>query len=109
PHDPRRLRPLKVERQRALAAVSGDKQGREFPGRADRLPAASGNVTAERLDLDDVGALIGEEHRRQWPRDHASPAEHPDTRQRTRHIWLSYRFVSKTYIGLAIEQARSPW
>jgi hypothetical protein len=36
--------------------------------------------------LDDLGALIGEKHRRQRPRDHAGQIEHSDTRQRTRHI-----------------------
>jgi hypothetical protein len=50
------------------------------------LPAAAGDITAERLDLDHIGALIGEKHRRQWPRDYARQIEHIDSRQWTRHV-----------------------
>ena len=61
-HDLCSLRPLEVERQRPLAPVRGDEQGREFPRGAYRLPAVAGNVATERLDLDHLRALVGEEH-----------------------------------------------
>ena len=60
-HDHCRLRPLEVERQGALATVGGDEQRGKFPRCAHRLPAVAGDVAGERLDLDHLGTLIGEE------------------------------------------------
>jgi hypothetical protein len=67
-----------------------------IPRRADRLPAAPSDITAQRLDLDDLGALIGEKHRRQRPRDHAGQIEHSDSRQRTRDVcdpWVCFQHL----------------
>jgi hypothetical protein len=85
-HDHCRFRPLEVKRQRALATVRGDEQRRELARRAHRLPAVAGDITAERLDLDHFGALIGEKHCRQWTRDDARQIEHRDSCQWTRHV-----------------------
>ena len=93
-HDRHRFRPLQVERQRPLASVCRDEQRGEFARAADRLPAAAGDVAADRLDLDHLGALVRKEHRRQRPRDDAGQIEHPDSRQRSRHHRTSSSFMT---------------
>src|SRR5260370_39973601 len=55
---------LDVDRQRTLAAVRGDKQCRELAGLVNDRAAATGNVTADRLDLEHIGALVRQKHRR---------------------------------------------
>ena len=54
-----------VDRQRALATVRGDEQRGELAGLVDGGAAAARDVTADRLDLEHVGALVGEEHGRE--------------------------------------------
>ena len=76
---------LEVDRQRALAAVGRYEQGGELAGRIDRLAAAARDVAARRLDLDHVGALVGQEHRGKRPRHHAGEVDDPHPRQRTCH------------------------
>ena len=47
-------------------------------------PDAADGVAVERLDLDDVGALVGQHHRRQRTRHVARQIDHPDPCQRQR-------------------------
>jgi hypothetical protein len=54
-----------VDRQRALAPVRGDEQRGEFAGLVDGGAAAARDIAADRLDLEHVGALVGEEHGRE--------------------------------------------
>ena len=66
---------LEVDRERALAAVGRDEQGGELAGRVDRLAAAARDVAARRLDLDHVGALVGQEHRGERAGHHAGEVD----------------------------------
>jgi hypothetical protein len=73
---PRRLAALvllQVEHDAALAAVPD--------GVCRRLHARP----ARRVDADHVGALVGEQHRRQRPRDVLAEIDHPYAVERTRH------------------------
>ena len=56
---------LEVEGDGALVPVDGEVVGRGLA--AHRRHPAAGVVTARGLDLDDLGAEVGEEHRRVWP------------------------------------------
>ncbi len=76
---------LDVDRQRALATVRGDEQRRELTGLVDRGAAAARDVAADRLDLEHVGALVGEEHRRERSRHHAGQIQHADVFKWARH------------------------
>jgi hypothetical protein len=51
-----------VDRKRALTAVRGNKQRRKLSCLVDCGAASAGNITADRLDLEHVGALICQEH-----------------------------------------------
>ena len=93
---------LEVDRQRALAAVGRYEQGGELAGRIDRLAAAARDVAARRLDLDHVGALVGQEHRGERPRHHAGEVDDPHPRQRTCHAPppVSFQHVYRRTGGL---------
>ncbi len=83
--DLRALRLLEIEGDRPLAAVGRNEQGRELAGRVDRLAATPRDVSAERLNLDDVGALVRQEHGGEWAGHHAREVDHLNAGQRTRH------------------------
>ena len=58
-----------VERDRALVAVHAAEVG-GLPGRIDRRRPVPGVVAGRRFDLHDVGAEVGEHHRRVGTREH---------------------------------------
>src|SRR5205085_11976648 len=90
--DARAVRGLEVRLDRALAAV-----GRVEIGGAEmlavlafderRAPGAGVVAGAAALDLDHVGAEVGEHLAGPWPRQDAGELEHAQTGQRTRHRW----------------------
>ena len=67
---------LDIERERTFAAVRRDEKRGKLVGLANGSAAAAGDVAADRLDLEDVGALIGEKHGRERPRHHAGQVQH---------------------------------
>src|SRR5882757_1030776 len=69
---------LDVDRQRSFAAIRRDEHGGEFSGLVDRGAAAAGAVARYRLDLDDVGALIRQEHGREWTGYDGSQIDYTD-------------------------------
>ncbi len=62
---------LDVDGKRTLAAVGRDEQGGKISRLVDGLAAAPGDVAAERLDLEHIGALVRQEHGGQRPGHHA--------------------------------------
>ena len=68
-----------------LPRLRGDEQRRELAGLVDRGTAAAGDVAADRLDLQDVGALVGEKHRRERARHHAGQIDDANTGKWSRH------------------------
>ena len=66
---------LEVERDRALAAVEGDGMGAVV---ALQLAQRAAPVAFQRLDLDDVGAVQGEQHGGVRPRDALREVENGD-------------------------------
>jgi hypothetical protein len=51
---------------------------RRIAGLVDGGAAAAGDVTADRLDLEHVGALVGEEHGGERSRHHPGQIQHAD-------------------------------
>ena len=78
-------RALDVDRQRTLAAVRRDEQRGEFAVLVNGGPAAAGDVAADRLDFQHVGALVRQKHGRERPRHDASQIEDTNTAKRARH------------------------
>ena len=78
-------RALDVDRQRALAAVGRDEQRGELAVLVDGGAAAPGDIAADRLDLQHVGALVGQKHRRERARHHACQIEDANTAKWARH------------------------
>src|SRR6266536_5449404 len=78
-------RAFDVNRQRTLAAVRRDEQRGELAVLVDRGTAAPGDVAADRLDLQNVGALIRQKHGRERTRHHAGQIEDTNTAKRTGH------------------------
>src|SRR5882757_1387043 len=74
---------IQVEDNRALVAV-GDGEG---GGHAAFAPAHRAREIADagRFDLDDVGALVGEDHRRHRARDHLGEIDYADAVERSGH------------------------
>src|SRR5881275_2051549 len=74
---------LQIEADGALVAVVVEKRG----GKAAAPVAAGAGVVAAlgRFDLDHVGALVAEDHRRQRPGDIRGQVYDPIAIQRTRH------------------------
>ena len=102
---------LEVDRDRPLAAIGRDEQGGELAGRVDRLAAAPRDVAAERLDLDHVGALVGQEHRGEGAGHHAGEVDHLNTGQGTchacsrvsfRHLYEAGRPIATAFAGHSI-------
>lgn len=74
------LRRLEIDDDIALIAVDGEK---DCPDAILERGPEAGVVTAERLDLDDVGAQIGEVLRAQRPGQDFGKVQNPATRKRT--------------------------
>ena len=68
-------RAFDVDRQRTLAAVRRDEERGKLAVLVDRGTAAAGDIAADRLDLQDVGALIRQKHGRERARHNASQIE----------------------------------
>ncbi len=88
-----------VERDAALAAVAGVEVGRRAVG-GERRPPAAGLVAAGRLDLDHVGAEVGEGLADPRPGEHPRELQHPQPGQR------SFRHLASLPAGIG--QARRP-
>ena len=89
------LRRLQVDGDRALVAVEVQERGREAVA-----PIAVGArvvALARLLDLDDVGALVGEDHGRPRPRQHRGQIDDADARERSvgrlAHAHLAHPFM----------------
>ena len=91
--------PLEVDRDRAFAAVVVHEWRGQGPALAPESPHLVAAVGA--LDLDDVRALVTEQHGRERARDHCRQIDDPDPRQRSGHddssrLWPCY---SKPHCG----------
>jgi hypothetical protein len=91
-----RCRVFQVERDRALAPVDRGEVLAEtnFVGvMSDGWPLPHG-VAVERLDLGDLGAVIGQQHAAKRPGGHMAKLDHADAGQRqidrVRHQFLSF-------------------
>jgi hypothetical protein len=69
------LRVLEVERDVALAALATH----------ERLVDEAHAVAGERLDLDDVGAEVADDHRAERPREVLAEVDEHDALERSRH------------------------
>ena len=78
-------RALDVDRQRTLAAVRRDEQRGELAVLVDGGAAAAGDIAADRLDLQNVGALIRQKHGRERARHHAGQIEDANAAEWARH------------------------
>ena len=78
-------RAFDVDRQRTLAAVRRDKERGKLAVLVDRGAAAAGDIAADRLDLQDVGALIRQKHGRERARHNASQIEDTNAAEWARH------------------------
>jgi len=70
---------LEVQRDRALAAIGRHEHRRELTVAG----GAAGDVAGERFDLDHVGALVGQQHGANRPRNDRRQVDDPDALQRT--------------------------
>jgi hypothetical protein len=68
-------RALDVDRERALAAIGRDEQRGELAALVDGGAAAAGDIAADWLDLEHVGALVRQEHGRVRARHHTGQIE----------------------------------
>ena len=82
---------LEIEDDRALVAIDRCEVRAAPIGRVTppRRPPVARLVTIGRLDLDDVCAEVGEEHRRERAGQHAAGVDHPDSVERRGpiHAW----------------------
>src|SRR5712671_3597920 len=102
-------RTLDVDRQRALATVWRDKERGELPSLVDGGAAAAGDVAADRLDLEHVGALVCQKHGRERARDHARQIEHANAVEWTGHdILLELRSAAVTIIHSGLSSRGYP-
>ena len=90
---------LDVNRQRALAAVRGNKQRRELAGLVDNRAAATGDVATDRFDLEHIGALVRQKHRRIRTRHNAGQVQHAHATQRAGHWFFSLVYSSFAFRG----------
>jgi hypothetical protein len=83
---------LQVEHDAALVAVDAHEVRAEAVGRVapPRRPPAPRLVARRRLDLDDVGAEIGEEHRGERPGQDSAGVDDPDALERERWRHAAY-------------------
>ncbi len=79
-----RRRVLEVEAERALVAIHIE-IGRAHAGRLARLADMAHRVALRRLDLDDVGALVGQQHGAVGPEDDVGEVDDPDAFERAGH------------------------
>ena len=79
---------FEIDRDRALAAVAAVEIGRAALGVGDegRAPAARVVARAGALDLDHLGAEIGEQLSRPRPRQDARELDHPYPGERLIHV-----------------------
>ena len=75
---------LEVEAKRALVAVHVE-IGRAHARRLARLADVAHRVALRRLDLDDVGALVGQQHGAVGPEDDVGEVDDPDAFERAGH------------------------
>ena len=81
-HDLNRARLLQIERDRALAAVHVEKSGAHAVA---ANPHLARDIATGRFDLDDIRALVGEQHRSHRAREHARQVEDAKAGQWTVH------------------------
>ena len=85
PHDVLAAGIAQVDRDAALAAVHAH-EVRRLAAREGRAPGAGLVALAGPLDLDDLGAEVGQQHRAVRPRQHAGQVEDADAGERTGHL-----------------------
>ena len=73
-----------IERDRALVAVDADEIARIAV--LERRPPVARLVALRRLDLDHLGAVVGQDHGGVGAAEHAGEVDHPDAGQRARGL-----------------------